>query len=43
VRGKRTREVTGRRRVESIEGDGSSKLKMERYRGVEAMGPTLFS
>jgi hypothetical protein len=27
VRGERTREVTGRGRVKSINGDGSSKLK----------------
>jgi hypothetical protein len=29
VRGERTREVTGQRRVESINGDGSSMLKRE--------------
>jgi hypothetical protein len=31
ARGERTREVTGRHRVESINGDGSSKLKRERH------------
>jgi hypothetical protein len=32
VRGEQTREVTGRCRVESINGDGSLKLKRERHR-----------
>jgi hypothetical protein len=31
VRGEQTREITGRYRVESINGDGSSKLKREQH------------